>query len=416
MNMKRFCKPGTCALVVLMLLTASLTDNALHAGEPPLKKDIQLNTSQRRMLENNNDFACDLLRTVTRQQQGSTIVSPISVSYMLGMLNAGAQGETQRQIADVLGMGDDVKGVNTCFKKLIDGAPYLDAKAKVRIANAIFANSGLGISLVPQYKIDMETWYNAQIEALDFGNSRNVNVINDWCDTHTNGMIPKILDRLTPDAAMYLLNAVYFKATWAMKFDPDETHDRNFTKQNRTTVMRPMMHLKTRAAYSENGLYKMLSLPYGDKAYSMWVILPDKGISVNEIIDRLTAQELKQQRHAMRTVQVDILIPRFTTTSDTDLKDVLSSMGMPLAFDRDFAEFPNMAQNRELYVSMMKQKARIEVNEEGTKAAAVTIAQMTNRSASSAMGYTFHATRPFIYFIVEEGSGAIFFMGTYCGD
>ena len=414
--MKGFCKLSTWALVTLMTLLPAFTgtDNALNAGEPPLKKEIRLTPSQRKMQDNNNDFACRLLRTVSQRQQGSTIVSPISVSYMLGMLNTGAQGETRRQITDVLGMGDEVKDINIYFKKMIDEAPYLDAKAKVRIANCIYANSKQGISLIPQYKTDMQTYYDAQVDALDFSDSRNVNVINNWCDTHTIGMIPKILDQIDPDAAMYLLNAVYFKATWAMKFDPDETRDRDFTKQNRTTVKLPMMHLKTRAAYGENELYKTLCLPYGDNAYSMWVLLPDEGIGVNDIIGRLTEQELKQQRQAMRTVQVDILIPRFTTTNDTDLKDVLSSMGMPLAFNCYGAEFPNMAQGHDLYVSMMKQKARIEVNEEGTKAAAVTIAQMTRNAVSR--GYTFHATRPFVYYIVEESTGSIFFMGTYYGD
>lgn len=417
MNMKRFCKLSTWVLVALMtLLTAFTGDNSLNAGEPPMKKEISLTSSQRKMLDNNNDFAFNLLRTVSQQQHGSTIVSPISVSYMLGMLNAGAQGETRRQITDVLGMGDSVKDINRYFKKMINEAPYLDAKAKVRIANSIFVNSDKDIHLIPQYKTDMQTYYDALVDALDFSDSRNVDIINDWCDTHTIGMIPKILDQLNAEAAMYLLNAVYFKATWAMKFDPDETRDQNFTKQNGSTVKRPMMHLNSRAAYSENELYKTLCLPYGDNAYSMYVLLPHKGIRVNDIISRLTAQELKQQQRAMRSVQVDIKIPRFTVSSDINLKDALSSMGMPLAFDYYGAEFPNMAQGQDLYVSMMKQKARIEVNEEGTKAAAVTIVEMRNRSASIAQNYTFHATRPFIYFIVEESTGSIFFMGTYCGD
>ena len=420
--MERFWKLSTWRIVALMTLLPAFigNDNFLNAGEPPVKKDILLTASQRMMLDNNNDFACNLLRAINEQKQGdgSFVVSPISVSYLLGMLNAGADGNTRQQIADVLGLDGSVQESNRYFKKLIDEAPYVDSKVTVKIANCIDVNSARDISLVPQYEADMRTYYKAQIDALDFTDGRSLGLINDWCDIHTNGMIPRILDRLTPDAAMYLLNAVYFKASWAEKFDLSATREMNFTKQNGSTVMRQMMHLKTKAAYGQNDLCEMLRLPYGSSGYSMYVLLPCKGKTVSDIIRSLSANTLKQQQMRELTIrEVDILLPRFTTTSETDLAGILSSMGMPLAFDYYCAEFPNMAQGHDdLYVSMMKQKAKIEVDEEGTKAAAVTVAEVRNRSASIRQGYTFHATHPFVYYIAEASTGTIFFMGTYCGD
>ena len=421
MKMKRLWILGAWGAVMLMTILPAVTchDNFLNAGEPPLKRDIKLTPHQREMLNNNTDFACNLFRTINEQKQGdgSIIVSPISVSYLLGMLNEGAENKTFWQITDVLGLGGSVEEINKYFKKMIDEAPRVDSRVTVKIANCIDINSAWDITLLPQYEADMLKYYNAQIDALDFTNSSNVDIINNWCNTHTNGMIPKILDNLKADAVMYLLNAVYFKAAWTNKFDPTETRDMNFTLPNGTTVMRPLMHLNLQqASYGENDLCKALCLPYGSKGYSMYILLPKQGKTVNDIIQNLSSQSIKQQMHVMRPRHVDILIPRFTAANETNLKNVLSSMGMPLAFDESRAEFTGMAQNRTLYVSMMKQKAIIEVNEEGTKAAAVTVAETKLRSSRAQLSYTFHATRPFVYYIVENSTGALFFMGTYCGD
>lgn len=416
--MKRFLRLSILGAMVLMSTLPAF--NALHAGQPPVKTDIKLTEFQREMQESNNDFACNLFRTIHEQKQddGSTIVSPISVSFLLGMLEQGAEGETYQQIADVLGLGGSIEEISKYFKKMMEGAPRVDSRVTVKIANSINVNSALGIRLIPEYQADMIKYYHAQVDELDFKKESSLHHINNWCNTHTGGKIPKILDELTTDAAMYLLNAVYFKASWTKKFDPKLTRELDFTKQDGSTVKRQMMHLKTRAAYGEDDLCKMLSLPYGSGGYSMYVLLPHDGKTIGDIIQNLTAQKLKQVKMRTSTShEVDILLPRFTTAGETNLKGVLSSMGMPLAFDKNLAEFPYMSQVPEgLYVSMMKQVARIEVNEDGTVATAVTVAETTNRSMHISNVYTFYATHPFVYYIVENSTGTIFFMGAYCGD
>ena len=372
---------------------------------------------QGKMADNNNDFACNLFRSICEQKGGdtSTIVSPISVSYVLGMLNEGAGGETRRQITDVLGLGGSVQEINQYFKKMMDEAQSVDPSVTLKNANCIYFK--LGKSINPQFKADMQNYYDAHVEAINFNSGNIVNKINDWCKSHTDGKIPELLKKgeLHPNRRMYLLNAVYFNASWTSKFDPRSTRDLDFVTLDGKTVKRPMMHREGRAAYGKNDLCKMLCLPYGNKAYSMVVLLPNEGKTTDDIIRNLSAQKLKEWQSQMRTQDVDILMPRFTTESETHLEDILSSMGMPRAFGGD-AEFPNMLKgyHDELYVSMMKQKAKIEVNEEGTKAAAVTVAEMSEKSMPRYK--YFYATRPFVYYIMEKSTGAIFFMGTYCFD
>ena len=424
------------AVVLLTTLVVFIKDdNFLSAKEQPVNenitstqpevsdinndypKDIRLTESQRKMCESNNDFACNLFRSICEQKGGdtSTIVSPISVSYVLGMLNEGAGGETRRQITDVLGLGGSVQEINQYFKKMMDEAQSVDPSVTLKNANCIYFK--LGKSINPQFKADMQNYYDAHVEAINFNSGNIVNKINDWCKSHTDGKIPELLKKgeLHPNRRMYLLNAVYFNASWTSKFDPRSTRDLDFVTLDGKTVKRPMMHREGRAAYGKNDLCKMLCLPYGNKAYSMVVLLPNEGKTTDDIIRNLSAQKLKEWQSQMRTQDVDILMPRFTTESETRLEDILSSMGMQRAFN-NAAEFPNMLKgyHDELYVSMMKQKAKIEVNEEGTKAAAVTVAEMSEKSMPRYK--YFYATRPFVYYIMEKSTGAIFFMGTYCFD
>lgn len=385
----------------------------------PETKPVSLTQEQREMRDNNNAFACRLFQTVIehKEKPGSTILSPISVSYLLGMINSGAAGLTREQITNVLGLGNSIQEINEYCKKMTDEVPLVDPNVTIKIANCIDINSAAGITLVPQYKTDMQQYYNAQVEVLDFTMPSSLDKINNWCSSNTDGMIPAILDELNPQIVMYLLNAVYFKATWTEKFDPKDTRDMNFSKLDGTTAKRKLMHRKALARYGKNDLCEMLCLPYGSKSWSMYVMLPHEGKTIDDIIEILSAQYIDEQLITMKSHEVDILMPRFTTESETKLEEVLSSMGMPLAFDSDYAEFPNMAQGLNLYVSMMKQKAKIEVNEDGTKAAAVTIAGFTKSSATPQYGKVdFHATRPFVYFIREGSTGSIFFIGTYCGD
>ena len=402
--MKRFWKFGV--MLAMVLMSGLLTFGQVSAPT----------SLQGKMADNNNDFACKLFRTINEQKKGSTIVSPISVSYVLGMLNEGADGETRQQITDVLGLGGSVQEINEYFKKMMHEAQSVDPSVTLKNANCIYFK--LGKSINPKYEADMQNYYDAYVEAINFNSGNIVNKINNWSKTHTDGMVPELLkkEELNSLAVMYLLNAVYFKASWTDKFDPRSTRDLDFITLDGKTVKRPMMNLETKAVYGKNNLCKMLCLPYGNKAYSMVVLLPNEGKTTGDIIRNLSAKKLKEWQLQMRTRDVDILMPSFTTESEIHLEAILSAMGMPRAFSDDSAEFPNMIQRLKegLYVSMMKQKAKIEVNEEGTEASAETVVEIVELSLPR-YEY-FYATRPFVYYIMEKSTGAIFFMGTYCFD
>ena len=406
-------------LLVMLALTACKDDDEEVVYMLPETKPIQLSAEQKQMRDNNNEFAWRLFQTMQEQKgDTSTVLSPISVTYMLGMLNAGAAGTTRDEITATLGFGSDPAAVNEYCKKMIEGAPNVDPAATVRIANCINVNSAKGLSLLKQYVKDMENYYSAQIETLDFTKSSSLETINKWCSKNTDGMIPSILDELSPDAAMCLLNAIYFKADWTEKFDKNDTRNSSFTLPDGSVVTRELMHRMAIAQGCESELCSMLRIPFGSGGYSMYVMLPAEGKTTGDLIRDMSQQELTDHLNAidMTPQVVDILMPRFEIMSDIDLIDVLKPMGIKSAFTTS-ANFSNMS-DMGLFVSMMKQKAKIEVDEDGAKASAVTVAEMGPTSPGPQLyeKAEFHATRPFLYFILEESTRSIFFIGTYCGN
>lgn len=422
------------AVVVLTgLLALAHHNNDLNDGESSVKEEIittasqqdkqpdndTLTISQDELLDNNNDFACNLFRTINKNRKlsdGSIVVSPISVSYVLGMLNEGASGKTRQQITDVLGLSGSTQQINEYFKTMIYKVSRADSNITVQLANCIDVNSAKGISLIPQYKADMQQYYDAQIDALDFTKRSSLDKINNWCNKHTGGMIPTAVDRLDPDAVLYLLNAIYFKAKWTEEFNPEDTRYMKFRTPYATVVKHKMMYRQARTLYGKNEICQMLYLPYGNKDFGMYILLPVKGKTTADIIQRLSARGLEQQLNGMKDENVDILIPRFFTSSEATLNHVLSAMGMPLVFTSR-AELPNMAQGEKaLYVSLIDQKTIIEVNEEGTEGTARTLLRALKGDDEPPKIENFHATHPFVYLIIEKRSGAIFFMGTYCGE
>lgn len=410
---------GVITLLFIVTMASCTSEDGDVVYMLPERKYIQLSEEQKQMRDNNNEFAWRLFQTMQELKgDSSTVLSPISVTYLLGMLNAGAAGTTRDEITNVLGFGNDPEAVNEYCKKMIDEAPNVDPAATVKIANSIYVNSTWGLSLLKQYVNDMKNYYNAQIDALDFTKSSTLDKINSWCSKNTNGMIPSILDEINPSAAMYLLNAIYFNADWTEKFDVNDTRNSSFTLPDGSIVTQPLMHRKAIAQVCESDLCSMLRIPFGSSAYSMYVMLPAEDKTTSELIQEMSQQSLTDHLNAVNMTAhvVDILMPKFKIVSNINLIDVLQPMGINSAFTTS-ADFSNMSNTR-LYVSMMRQKAKIEVNEEGAKASAVSIAEMDVVSAGPEeyQKSEFHATRPFLYFILEESTHSIFFIGTYCGN
>ena len=395
--------------------------NMLSEAQP-----IQLTEAQRVFANDNNQFTLNFLKTVNDVDQSgkSFIYSPLSITYVLGMVNDAAVGETEKELEQTLGFHEGgIKAVNDYCKKLIDGLPKVDDKVTLNIANAIFVNKDY--TLKQQFQQDTQTYYDATAESLNFSSPQTLGHINGWCNEKTNGMIPTILDEVDPAMMSYLLNAIYFKADWSSKFDPRNTQKETFTTEKGTT-QQPMMHQAVLISYTHNDTFSAVSLPYGNGMWNMTVLLPEDGKSTDDIIEEMAGYGSFLTTYLsvpMSPYEVDLKLPKFETTSDTDLlKDkligLLRQMGIKLAFDSDLAQIPNMCEDG-VFISMMRQKAAIKVNEEGSEAAAVTVAGMAFETALGPKEYpkaTFHANRPFVYIISEASSNVILFVGKYTGE
>ena len=415
-------------------------------------KEIELTNQERTMVKQNNDFAFNLFRQVTMKYgfighggcmppEGfdtsapykSQIISPLSITYALGMLNNGAAGKTQQEINQVLGFGDTgADAINAFCRKMLTEASTLDELTKVNIANTIFFNQSLGYQPKESFVEKANTYYDAELQLRNFYDGETLDVINQWASDHTEGMIQNILDEQTfkPDALSYLLNALYFNGVWTLKFDPEETREETFQLET-STLSCPvqMMHLEKELPYTENGDYQAVCLPYGNTSYMMTILLPREGKTVEDLLWELEADS-KNPGHSLTSNQweelrwmgnaiVDVKLPRFEVETDVDLKTIMTLLGMPTAFDSKKAEFPDICENGgRFFIHLMKQKAKIKVSEEGTEAAAVTIIGVM----PSSMGPTetphkeFHANRPFLYIISERSTSAIFFIGQYMGE
>ncbi len=406
----------------------------------PKAQPIQLTEAQRVFASDNNSFTLNFLKTVNETDKSgkSFIYSPLSITYVLGMVNDAATGTTEKELEQTLGFHQGgIKAVNNYCKKLIDGLPKVDSKVTLNIANALFVNQNEA-TLKTQYQHDMQQYYNAMAENLDFNSPSALGTINEWANDHTNGMIPNILDKIDPNVLTYLLNAIYFKADWASKFDQVNTKTETFTTESGSAKL-PLMHQKVLIEYMNNGQYSAVKIPYGNGMWNMMVLLPENGNNIDFIINRLAAYGLngvegtlcettdesaKMRECHFTPYEVDLKLPRFETKSDTDELDIdgglvglMQKMGVHLAFDQYFAEIPNMCE-KPAYISMMRQKAAIKVNEEGSEAAAVTIAGTFELCTADPVEYpqaSFHANRPFVYVISEASSGVILFVGKFMG-
>ena len=391
-------------------------------------KYVQLTYEQKQFATDNNGFTLNFLKTVNEADRSgkSFIYSPLSITYVLGMVNDAAVGQTEQELEQTLGFHQGgIQSVNEYCKTLIDKLPKVDESVSLNIANAIFVNKN-NATLKEQYQQEIQQYYDAKAEALDFKSPSTLDHINSWCNDKTQGMIPTILNQVSPDVVSYLLNAIYFKADWSSKFDPKNTKKEAFSTEIGTTQI-PLMHQTVLINYLKNDTFSAVNIPYGNGMWVMSVMLPEKGKTIDDIVNSLSetgwSADYNNPMFTSTPHEVDLKMPRFETTSDTDdlegsLINIMKKMGIHLVFDAQLAQIPNMCKDKNLFISMMRQKAAIKVDEEGSEAAAVTVVGMETSAYVGPMEYpkaTFHANRPFVYVIREASSGVILFVGKYTG-
>lgn len=376
------------------------------------RKELSLAAASQAILQHTNTFAFHFLSRINASVEGDYIVSPLSMQFLLGMILNGAQGKTADEICQVLGYGaGEVEAVNEFALSLMEQLPSLDKKTTFNIANSIWVNQRYPIK--DAFKTDVVKFYDAEVSNRDFDDPATVDAMNQWASDHTNGLIQKVLDRIYPTDLAILMNALYFKGQWMDPFIKEFTDRALFTKENGETAEVDMMKkYNTTLSYREADGFRAVSLPYGNGAYSMVILLPDTGKKPADVIAALGALDWPGFLTSLYSQPVNLWLPKFKTDTKVLLNDLLSEMGMPLAFT-DYADFKALS-DVDVCLTCVKQDAVIIVDEEGTEAAAVSTG-MCGITSVPPPTVDFHADRPFLYLIAESGTGTILFSGKYSG-
>ena len=398
-----------CFLVALVWTSLLGCSNEEETSANNERRDIDITRTEEELIQQNNHFALRMIQAI--QDGNSHIVSPLSTTLVLAMINNGADGETKQQISKTLGFDTiDTENVNRFCKKLLTESPSLDRQVKLKLANNIFMNKEY--SLLPGFTNTIKDYYSVTPEEYDFNSSKTLEAINRWCNDYTDGCIPKVLEELDPDGVSCLLSAVYFNGTWKDKFSKNATQDKPFYGGKKRQI--PMMQRTGAYEYAENDTLQLLQLPYGNGAFLMTVMLPHQDKSLDDMLELLDGWEFDNIHQTIAYKTVEVWLPTFETKTDIDLIDIMSKLGMPKAFSKE-AEFPAFC-NTPTFISVMKQSSRIKVSEEGTEAASASVAKAGYTDYIDPFHAEFHADRPFIYLISEKSTGAIFFVGSYLGD
>jgi serpin B len=407
----RFVSTTLAAVVTAALLLGAGCDSA---GPDDASSDMPprpLTATEVQVVAADNAFGFELLRSTVASEAPSTnvFVSPISVSMALGMTLNGARGTTRDAMETALQkQGLSPGAINDAYRGLIDLLEGLDPSVEVALANSIWYRNDLRVH--PAFIDTNKVHFDAEVAALDFSAPSASERINDWAHANTRGNISEIVPaQIPPEIVMYLINATYFKAPWRIPFDPSNTDDASFHRADGSTATVPMMERTdaVNAPFVRTDAFTAVDLAYGDSLYSMTILLPNEGTSVREVVDTLDADTWAQTVDQMRPTALSRLaLPRFDLRYKKELKDVLTELGMGVAFTEQ-ADFRGMADTA-LAISEVTHKTFLRVNEEGTEASAATSVGIGVTSAPP----SFVVDRPFVVAIRENHTGTILFVGT----
>ncbi|HET7190246.1 MAG TPA: serpin family protein, partial [Gemmatimonadaceae bacterium] len=325
-----------------------------------------------------NDFSFSLFKAVNSSPDSNVFTSPLSASFALGMTMNGAAGTTYDQMRSALGFGTTSEAeINGGYKGLVAMLRGLDPQVDLRIANSIWYDKTQAVN--PSFVETSRNYFDAQVTALVFSDPASVTKINDWVSAATAQKIPKIVDALEQDLVMVLVNAIYFKGSWRERFDPAQTIDAPFHGVAGDQPAK-LMHRTGTMGHLSTTDYDAVDLPYGNSAFTMTVVLPQAGTSVEAVASSLQSEAWSTAMGQLRTVDVDLYLPRFRMEWSRTMNDDLKSLGMRDAFVDGGADFSRIAPNG-LFISYVKQKSYVDVNEEGTEAAAATAVGISVTSA-----------------------------------
>ncbi|MEJ2635369.1 MAG: serpin family protein [Calditrichia bacterium] len=380
--------------------------------EPLQKSKRQVTAQEEKLISSDNRFGLKLFKEIDKLNTDKNLfISPLSVSMALGMVLNGAVGDTREAMESALELqGLTQEQINQSYQSLIQLLRNLDPKVVFQIANSIWYRHDLEFE---QDFINLNRkYFDASVTGLNFTDPNSVNIINNWVDQNTNGKIKEIIDQLSPLDIMVLVNAIYFKGTWTYQFKKELTREDDFHLPGGSTVKCRMMHQQNKFNYQSNDEFQAVDLPYGDGDFRMTIILPKPNIEVNTLLQTLDDEKLGSVLQGFSGKEGTLEFPAFKLEYRIGLNDVLRSLGMGIAFDPNKADFTKLYNGPlNAYISSVLHKTWVEVNEEGTEAAAVTSVTVGVTSIGGDSPFYMHCNRPFIFFIRENHSSSILFAG-----
>ncbi len=397
------------AALAIATLFSSCQKAKSERKEPNPRKDIVLTEAQKQLLNRQNDFAFRFFHQIHTNERAdaNVFVSPLSTSLCLSMLMNGADGSTYNEMMQTLSpetKAMDIKEYNAFAQNLMTRLLEMDNTTRLGIANSIWINHQFPI--FENFIRINRTMYNAEVESADFAWPNTLKTINGWCADKTRGLITKVLDEISPDARMFLINAIYFKGAWSNPFNKSDTHPEPFGNSG----MMAMMHREGNYLYADNEYFAMAHLPYGNEAFGMTILLPHADKTMSECLAALTSENWRKWEHSFGMMNLDLKMPKFQMRYNRNLIPDMQALGMKQAFDPATADFSKIS-SVALFTGLLKHLTYLNVDEEGTEATAVTVTGAFMTSMKERKVTPFHVNRPYILMIRERSTGAILFMG-----
>lgn len=396
---------ASAALSFTMVLQACGSDPSGPA-DPIDALPRPLTIVEQELVVASNRFGFELFRRVHAGEDGPNVfLSPLSASMALGMILNGAAGETWTGMRSALAFDQlSAEQINTSYRSLIDLLTELDPAVRFDIANSVWARQEF--TVLPSFYDVVREYFDGEAQTLDFTDPQSLATINGWISDATNGRIEKAIDEISDADFMFLINAIYFNGDWTEQFDRSRTQPAPFTRADGSTVQVDMMTGKIPLGYAVDPRWTAGELPYGGGAFGMVIVVPHEGVTLADMVRDFDAAAWEALTSRLQESELDVFLPKFRFEFDTYLNAPLVDMGMGIAFS-DVADFSALTPDS-VCIQYVRQKTFIEVDEEGTEAAAVTVGSI----GVTSMPPQLRVDRPFLFAIRERLTGTILFMGT----
>lgn len=416
--MKILSKASLYFLGVAVALALSGCSDEGSGNKPKEFEPIPVSRSEEAIVKDDNSFAYKLFDVVDSRagEHENYVISPLSVSITLAMVANGASGETLDEMLDVLGFEQhDIAGLNSFYKKMLDRLPALDNTTTVNIANALWINKDYTTKTYEMFSGNMRDFYGSPITYLDdITSDATRQAINKWYADNTRGLVSGPSDgKLEVETAALFTNALYFKGFWKENFLKKDTKIKDFINSDGTVSKIKMMHkVANFSGYAEDG-YRAVAFPYGNSAYSMIIVLPDKDVTLDDCLSEINPEDMSRlamDDYGFGKKKLTVRLPKFEVSCESEMVEALREMGLIKMFDGYQADFSGISGGT-IFVSRITQGVRIIVDEEGTEAASYTEEKGMLTSPGPMIDDVFFVDRPFAFIIAEKSTGLPLFMG-----